>query len=368
MRIMKTDAYEEFFEYHPIKRSRIKLDSYGKWSSSNENVESFHKGDITTDWIIQQIKNGSNNIIGYPQAMFMYAMPLFEDKITWDMSQGESIDMNQSDKSFVKALRSCVMPGYVKNECISIWRNPPMSFEDYVVLCHDVKDLEFDLDSCLSVYRLQGDACIPLVIHQMFNNSDGKYEILPDKDVECRIPEVSPYISGTVFPCLVSKKPSKLESRADHGCISIMSWEDSRWKVFDMVCTGNFSLVNRSLSERLSFFGSGGESCKSFVCWDYIDLVEAWKMINGDCVVRNMRETLSFTTWFTWGLGAWVHVKVNGAREICGKGGSTGIKFSGESKNSFFVMTMDGDFVKKCNKSDLIYSSENLLDFIELLS
>ena len=361
-----TKAYQQYFRFTEIERPVVRLHNRKIVPHVIFTVK--NHGKVTVDEVIRYIKTGDERFLGYEEGLFTYAMKCHMDDIKWDMKKthvGSSI----AERRFTYLLKNNNWPGYLRNECIDIWNNPPMSFEDYVRLCSDRLDLQFDLESCLNVYKMQGERSIPVILHQMFYNFPYKFSVLPDKDLKCKVPNISQYISGVAFPCLVSEKPSKLECKSHHGCISLMGLFDDEWKVFDMYCVGNFCLFDKGLGERLAFFSAGGECCKSFVCWNYLDLVEAWHNIGEDCVVRSLRENLLVNNWFVWGWGSWINVFVNWRNRICGTDGTTDIVYEKEKMTKKCItIDMMGNFKAECSKNDLCYSSENILDFLELLN
>lgn len=367
------DVFRGICDFDPIRRVSFRSVD-GKLVPTSPTTLTF-SGEYRINSFINQIRNGDiDKLIGFTQAFYLYVLPRYHHLFSWDMESSAT----NSRRTLLQILRDREFPLYA-SRLVDIWHDHDYpSFEDYLYFCSEHERLSFNLKSALDVYAVQGVDGIMNIIYQVFTPvNDEPYDILIDKTAPPRVPTVSPYISGTFFPCLVSEQPKKLRSRSFNNAI-LLEMMDSNgiWKVYDIYCIGNFNLFNRPLGERLNFFSAGGQVSKNFICYNYNDIVEARKQIGKNCVIRNLRETLLSTSWFLWGEDSYINIVllddyimgVNGKTHLMIDRSNNSTLPSWKTKKQYITIDMCRHFVENCNKSDIIFTRENIDDFFYLLN
>lgn len=243
-------------------------------------------------------------------------------------------------------------------------------FENYIDICAQNKRLNFNPESAKLIYRLQGKKAIGSILHQMFSPLQPlkfSYNILPDKNVPCKTPKISKFISGTYFPCVVTKAPTKMRTRAYNSCIFLEGLFGDKWEVFDIYCSHNFLLINRILSERMKFLGNTVNNTKSYICHNYLDLIEACAELGGQCLIRNVRETLMHTSWFEWGKKSYLNVEVRDSKIFDSrKLRKNNIVPQNHYEKFFVTIDMGQNVIGMCTKKDVVITKENFKDYMEL--
>ena len=244
------------------------------------------------------------------------------------------------------------------------------SFEDYIVAASKLKKTCFNVESALSVYKLQGDeACLGILGQMFWTGSRGRdfdLILIPGIDIKY-IPEVSDFVSGVSFPCWVMPFTKNLHWEERINGWFLMSGNT----VVDVAQVGHFNVFNNSLGNRISFFSQGGLN-RGVICYSWGDIVKAVGQYGGDVLVRSLNENLFVNDWHRFGLGGLIAVYLRG-NSVYSKNPKEWKRLSNcscnhatESGFTPVVINLAGQYVKDCGEEKVVYSHTEMEDWFEL--
>ena len=207
------DKIGELIDEKPFNINWFSYDLGGNWGSKlskkgrkKQNFGAVIQGinkDISVQKVMKDAKNGNfDDIAGFYPAIFLFFGKKFIEKI--DFSDGSS--RNRISR-LVDNLKG---PKHLKNDIFN-FVNEDFDFLAFLEACGRNKNLHFDLNSAISVYKTQGDKAIYAILCQIFyvNKGIDKLTVQFVDDLPVILPiEVSDYVSGCTFPVAVSPRVS----------------------------------------------------------------------------------------------------------------------------------------------------------------
>lgn len=321
--------------------------------------------DVRINIIAKKIKKeGFDGVAGFYVGILCFFGDRFYDRI----------DMGKNDYKSVSSIVNAL-------KCDSSQKTPlyelcygEYDFVEFAKAAAELDKVSFDVDSVLSVYRLQGDKAIFGLLCQMFYTGVFVESIspglVPGVPIELNM-EVSNYLSGCHFPVAVCPNPDGLVWREnDNGWFLYGAYKDEEL-VVDVAGVGSVNLSNYALANRLNYFGGGGRSVPYLVCWNWLDVVNAYHHFGEDLLVRDLRNDLFTNYWFVFGPNSLLNVRythdhINTTTDFLIE--RKGLyKYSPTDKvASYITITLNGDFVDTCKKSEVFYSDEEIYDWFEI--
>lgn len=266
-------------------------------------------------------------------------------------------------------LKNKKFPKQYRAKIEEIWKTD-YSFEDFITAASKIEFNMFDLKSAIEVYRLQGDKAILSILAQAFwHGSRGrKFNIVltPELPISRKF-EPSKFVSGVVFPCVVSKYPKKIKTEfISDGWFLI----DDEGLIIDCVGVGQYNLWQQPLSTRLGYLGRGGIST-GLICWCWGDIVKAVGHYGGDVLVRSLNEPLLQADWHKFGPHGKIAVITKGTKIYAQKRKTSPIK-NKRTKNTkkegfkYKTMMLNGRVLGECDPKEVAYSRAEMEDWFEL--
>ena len=310
----------------------------------------------------------------YNNASFFAGLMAFcyekiKHKLTFEQSK-----IQKTVVSTRKCCESLVFPDWAEQMLEDIWASNP-NFEDYLKTLHGSPKLNFDLESALNIYRLQGDDAIFGILIQIFtihaNHAKINVKIIPDLPI-ISTPDVSDFVSGVFFPVVVTKFSNKFtwEDNED-GCFLI----DEYGAAIDCIRSGEYTCANDPLFNRLGFvYRSGRVNHTWHICWNWLEIVDAVKYHGSDVLVRGLSESFLRADWHRFGVNGLVVVynlkgQIGGAVNTFRRPDSfKGIKNMelDIKKNGKYVVNLKGDVVNVPPEGRVIFTNSELEDWFEL--
>ena len=293
-----------FFERRPAKyffhRTKIKLSKPNRKQIDGFvlNLANNRKLVLRLKPFFRHFKNPEKrkNTICFYLAIIKFFLPKIKDQITFKkFEEGED---------HVKTRACCdrmIFPDWAEEKLEEMWEIE-YSFEDFIVDAYHIPTTFFDLQSALDVYHLQGDAGMYNVLVQMFtvHTKDLRehIRITPELPI-LRKPEISKYASGCTFPVSVSPYFKKVDwIRTEKGIFLV----NEKGQAVDCGWIGESDLLYETLDDRLKFIAQYHDGGVPHVtCYNWLDVVEAVGMFQGDVLVRPMSEDLLHGCWNKFG-------------------------------------------------------------------
>lgn len=317
---------------------------------------------------IQQVIRGANNhdfdkIAGFYPAIFMFFGKKFVDKVDFCEDNGKN--------RLAKMIESQKVSDHLK-DTIYEFLEQDFDFIEFLEACGRNENLNFNVDSAISAYKLQGDEAIFPILCQVFyvnKYCDGVSVALVD-GLPVQLPvQVSNYLSGCHFPVAVSPYSDEFKWSENQNGHFLYTKYDDEWRVLDVAGVGRMNLGHYPLTNRLNFLGGGGEAVPYLICWNWGEIVAAYRHFGGSLLVRDLRNSLFEHYWFVFGLGSLIDVEykdnlVNGGTNYafaCGAGHDLPTR-----RKLYVTLRLNGDFVRYCDKKDISFSSSEVRDWFEL--
>lgn len=272
-------------------------------------------------------------------------------------------------RSLSSCLKNKKFPISYRDKIKKIWKNK-YSFQDFIVAASKLPYNKFDVKSALEVYELQGDKAIFSILSQMFwHGSRGRpfnIVLTPELPISKKF-EPSKFVSGVVFPCVVSKYPKKITNEFINDGWFLL---DDNGLILDCVGVGQYNLWQEPLSTRLGYLGRGGIST-GLICWCWGDIVKAVGHYKGDVLVRSLNEPLLQANWHKFGPHGKVSVIVNGTKIYTQKNRNkpiTNKRIKDRNRMGYEVreMMLNGTVLGRTTEKEIVYSQEELEDWFEL--
>lgn len=282
-------------------------------------------------------------------------------------------DMPACEISTNQVCENLCFPLRWKDKLLEVFDANP-NFEDYLRSCKKLKQLHFDLDSAINVYRMQGDEAIFSILMQIFYQQSERpliyVALTPGIPIKW-IPKASPYVSGTSFPVVVTPFSNKFHwVENDEGWFLFDEYDN----VIDCAGVGRYSCYKDHLANRLSFTSRAGQVNQHpfVVCWNWKEIVDSLKFFGvRNVLVRRMNENLMDGYWFKFGLDGLITVYISkGGKVSSVKNGTPikGIKIVGQFNvvREKFICSITGKLVGSAVTEDVVWSSEEIKDWFVL--
>lgn len=344
-------------------------DRHGKNRTANSNkigrVWNIGTGNLTQklDKMLNSIINGdweyAGNLYG---GLIAFCLKYCKDKIVYYEDKRKKNTVSVS-----KCCEELRFPTWSMERMNKIFKMQH-SFEDFLHIFDDVPHVNFDIDSALMVYKLQGDKAIFSILMQLFYHYKyidvTKVNLVPELPI-IWTPEVSDLVSGTNFPVVATKFSNEFRwERINDGFFLFDEFDNP----IDCASIGAFSVFQESLANRLSFLGRCGEWPSYVVCWSWGELVDAVGFFEDDVLVRNLSG--GFNRWFKFGLNAEMAVKIKGHKVFSKRGNKEipGLWVDNRQiqKNSIGLINLAGKRVYKQTNEEVVWNVEEICDWLEL--
>ena len=320
--------------------------------------------DISVQKVMKLAKNGDfDEIAGFYPAIFLFFGQKFINKVEFT-----DVKTNNRISRLIDNLKG---PKHLKSKIFDFVEEK-FDFLDFLEACGRNSKLNFDLDSAISVYKLQGDRAIYPILCQIFYVNKGieKLSVQLIEQLPVQLPvQVSNYVSGCFFPVAVSPSVSDFMWSENQNGHFLYAKYEGEWRVLDVVSSGSVNLSNYALTNRLNYLGNGGKCVPYLICWNWGEIIDAYHRFGGDLLIRDLKNTIFNHYWFNFGLNSFINVEYHNnvindrsQYEII-----TDIDMDIPTGQRFYItIRLNGNFVQYCNKNDICYSKSEIYDWFEL--
>lgn len=372
---IKIDKIGELIDEKPFQIPWFAYDLGGNWGAKlsksgrkKRNFGSVIQGidkDISVQKVMKLANNGDfDEIAGFYPAIFLFFGKKFINEV--DFVDGSSRNR------ISRLIDNLKGPKHLKDD-IFAFLEQKFDFLAFLEACGRNDKLNFDLDSAISVYKLQGDQAIYPILCQIFyvNKGIDKLTVQMVDDLPITFPiEVSDYVSGCNFPVVVS--PSVVQFRWDSNQNGhfLYGFYDDSWLCMDVMSCGSINLSNYALADRINYLSAGGRSLPYVVCWNWMEIVEAVRHFDGKALIRDMRNTIFNHYWFNFGSNSLVNVEFR--NNVINERSDYEITVDLQAdiptgKKQHLTVQLDGKFIKYCDKEDVCFSKSEIYDWFELI-
>ena len=371
---IKVDKIGELIDEKPFQIPWFAYDLGGNWGvklsksgRKKRNFGSVVQG-INKDISVQKVMKLANNgdfdeIAGFYPAIFMFFGEKFINEVDFCDKNGRNRISRLVDN--LKA------PEHLKDQILDFVRQD-FDFLAFLEACGRNEKLNFDLNSAISVYKLQGDQAIYPILCQIFyvNKGIDKLTVQLINDLPIDFPvDVSNYVSGCNFPVLVSPSVSEFKWENNQNGHFLYGFYNDSWLCMDVMSSGSMNLSNYALADRINYLSAGGQSLPYVVCWNWEEIIEAVRHFRQKVIIRDMRNTIFNHYWFNFGLDSYINVEFQNNNV----NGRTQYEFPidlqmdiATGKKHYLTVKLNGNFVKYCDKKDICYSQSEVCDWFEL--
>ena len=372
---IKIDKIGELIDEKPFQIPWFAYDLGGNWGAKlsksgrkKRNFGSVIQGidkDISVQKVMKLANNGDfDEIAGFYPAIFLFFGKKFINEV--DFVDGSSRNR------ISRLIDNLKGPKHLKDD-IFAFLEQKFDFLAFLEACGRNDNLNFDLDSAISVYKLQGDQAIYPILCQIFyvNKGIDKLTVQMVDDLPVIFPiEVSDYVSGCNFPVVVS--PSVVQFRWDSNQNGhfLYGFYDDSWLCMDVMSCGSINLSNYALANRINYLSAGGRSLPYVVCWNWVEIIEAVRHFDGKALIRDMRNTIFNHYWFNFGSDSLVNVEFR--NNVINERSDYEITVDLQAdiptgKKQHLTVQLDGKFIKYCDKEDVCFSKSEIYDWFELI-
>lgn len=372
---IKIDKIGELIDEKPFQIPWFAYDLGGNWGAKlsksgrkKRNFGSVVQG-INKDISVQKVMKLANNddfdeIAGFYPAIFMFFGEKFINEVDFCDKNGRNRISRLVDN--LKA------PEHLKDQILEFVRQD-FDFLAFLEACGRNEKLNFDLDSAISVYKLQGDQSIYSILCQIFyvNKGIDKLTVQLINDLPINFPvDVSNYVSGCNFPVLVSPSVSKFKWQNNQNGHFLYGFYDNSWLCMDVMSAGSLNLSNYTLADRINYLSAGGQSLPYVVCWNWGEIIEAVRRFNGKSLIRDMRNTIFNHYWFNFGPDSLINVEFR--NNVINERSDYEITVNLQAdiptaQKQYLTVQLDGKFIKYCDKEDICFSKSEVYDWFELI-
>lgn len=371
---IRTDKIGELIDEEPYDMNwfSYSLDSWGakfgkKARSSKRNIGATVQGinrDISIQKVIKMANKGDfDEIAGFYPAILMFFGEKFIDKVDFS-------DKGKKNR-ISRLIDSLKGPIHLKDKICDFIKQD-FDFLAFIEACGRNENLNFDVNSAISAYKLQGDAVIYPLLCQMFYVNKGidclTVSLINDFPIDFPV-EISDYVSGCMFPVAVSPKISATKWENNENGHFLYGKLDENWLVMDVMSVGRMNLSNYALTNRLNYLGGGGECLPYVICWNWGEIIEAYHYFGSDLLVRDLKNTIFNHYWFNFGLNSLINVEFqnNTINYDSNYEITPNLNFNVPTgKKQYITVQLDGQFVKYCDKTDICYSKSEVFDWFEI--
>ncbi len=284
-------------------------------------------------------------------------------------------DESKEKISLLQCIDNLSFPKWAKERMEKIF-TLNLDFTKFLYACDKyIEKMNFDLQSALDAYMLQGDDAIFSILMQIFYYH--KYMVTINVVLTPGLPiiwkpKISNFVTGTSFPVVVTPFPKYVEwVECDEGWFL----QDSFGAVIDCAGVGLFSCSRDQLANRLSFCGRVGNvgEFPYVVCRTWKEITDAVKYFGvRNVLVRRMNENLIDTEYFKFGLDALLCVRVKNDGDIYGRHSGfpiKGYKVPGDflkSRTEQVICSLSRKLIKPAVTESCVWSNGELEDWFLL--
>jgi hypothetical protein len=274
---------------------------------------------------------------------------------------------NKNTVSVIKCCEELKFPNWCRSKLEKIFKMSP-SLKDYLYAFDNVPQVNFDVDSALMVYKMQGEKAIFSILMQLFFRY--KYtdvtiaNLVPELPI-IWTPKVSNLVNGTDFPVVATRFSNEFYWKQINGSFFLFDEFDNP---IDCANCGRFNVFSESLGNRLSFLSQSGEFPWYLICWNWGDLVKAVGHFHGDILVRNLSG--GYNKWFRFGLGGQLAAFIEGPSVFSKKGNKSipniKVKSYPQDKRVVGLINLNGKRVSRTTNAEVVWNWEEMCDWFEL--
>lgn len=367
-------AISELIDEEPFDMTWFNYDLGGNWGKKisgkykvtrkrGEFTQGIHK-DTSVQKVIKLAEKGDfDEISGFYVAIFLFFGEKFIEKV--DFSDGTK---NNRISRLVDGLKG---PAHLEDR-IKKFIKQDFDFLSFIRACGRNKNLHFDVDSAISVYRLQGDDAIFPLLCQMFyvNNACDNFGVSLISDLSIELPiDVSNYVSGCSFPVIVSPAVEQFKCEETQDGWFLYGKYKNKWLCVDVFGVGRTVLANNPLSNRINYIGAGGQSLPYLICWNWKEIIDAYHFFNSKLLIRDLKNTIFDHYWFNFGPKSLINVEFRNNLVNFRSNYQVAIDLQYDlptAKKQYITVQLDGKFIKYCDKKDICYSKSEVFDWFEL--
>jgi len=370
-------AIADLIDEKPFNMNWFSYDLMGGWGNklTKYNKKNAAQG-ITTPGIGNEIgipkvyKKLKNNDFSDISGFYVGILCFFGEKIYENLDFVEKIPKN----SINKVVSGLKCPQRFQEEIKEICYTE-YDFLDFISAASKLEKTNFDEESAISVYKLQGNKAIYPLLCQMFYSNKKTNCINPCliHDVPIDFPvKISNFLSGCHFPVVVSPMVDKCQWKENQNGWFLYGKYQDDWLVLDVVGVGRMNLSNYALTNRLNYLGGGGKSLPYLICWNWYDIIGAYNYFDEDLLVRDLKNNIFDHYWFKFGKKSLLNVRfkekfINFTRDLqITPNFSPNLITKDKHKNAYLTVDLDGNFVDYCEKNDVCYSDSEVFDWFEI--
>lgn len=320
--------------------------------------------------ILQVYKKIKNNDFDGVAGFYVALLCFFGEKIYPKIDFVDKIPKNSIN--YVVSNLQC--PDKFKEKIYEICYSD-YDFIDFINSAYKLERMNFNKDSAISVYKLQGNDAIFSILCQIYYNNKAidKRNICLVNDVPVQLSmQVSNYLSGCSFPVVVCPFVDGFEWKENqNGWFLYCDYEGERC-VLDVAGQGRVNLSNYALANRLNYLGGGGKTVPYLVCWNWGEVISAYHYFGSDLLIRDLKNDLFNHYWFVFGLKSLINVRFRGVFINLDENYLVKPKFdyktiyASKKRVNYLCVNLGGDFVDYCEKDDVFYSDGEVFDWFEL--
>ena len=128
-------------------------------------------------------------------------------------------------------------------------------------------------------------------------------------------------------------------------------------------------LSNYALANRLNYLGGGGQCLPYVICWNWSEIIDAYRFFGSNLLVRDLKNTIFDHYWFNFGLNSLIDIEFQ--NNVINYRSDYEITVNVDfdlptSKKLYITVDLNGKFVKYCKKEDICYSKSEVFDWFEI--
>lgn len=344
-----------------------RLTSYSDSRASKGVITSGIDARTSIGMVYDKLSSGSfDGIAGFYVAILAF----FGEKIYKKLDFVDKVPRNSINTLILT--QKC--PKHLKNDVYTICHSE-YDFIDFIKAANDNDALNFDLETAIAVYKLQGDASIYHLLCQMFYVNQGIECLRPSlsNNIPIILPiQVSNYFSGCHFPVMVSPSVSNFKWEENQNGHFLYGEFDKKWLVMDVVSAGRVNLSNYPLANRLNYIGGGGKTLPYLICWNWGEIINAYHYFNCDLLIRDLKNNIFNHYWFNFGpktqfCAKFINRHINRQKDYQITPTDEVLKNHPKgNKIKYVTLDLKGNFIKYCKKEDVIFSDSEVYDILEI--
>ena len=348
-----------YIKHHNLKHLQMgKVTNQGV-RNLNQRFVGVLKGIINEDW---------DSCASLYTGFIAFLFKNIQDQITFF-----DTDLRAYEVYMYRMCEELRFPMWAKERMEKIFKMKP-DFEAFLRSCKKIERINFDLDSAINAYRMQGDDAIFSILMQIFYQQRDKpvihVSLTPGIPIKWT-PKPSPYVTGTSFPVVVTPFSSQFRwIENDEGWFLVDEYGD----VIDCAGVGLYGCFNDHLANRLSFTSRAGHvnAYPFIVCWTWKEIVDALGVFKvRNVLVRRMNEDLLNGHWFKFGLDGLLTLYI-------GKGGNVSVRKNGVTIKGItlagqfnvvrekYICSITGEVLSRATTEEVVWDREELKDWFLL--